>query len=117
MIKRTPYILGLLLLLGLSFAQLRAQRVPPPLNLPAQQRVETLHPTVGVHTRLAGLDEATIERTLVQVREMGATTIVDLFPWAWIQPRSPYAYDWAGSDMLVAHARRQGLEVIARLDF
>lgn len=117
MIKRMPHILTTLLLLWLSFAQLRAQRVPPPLNLPPQQQVETAHPTVGVHTRLAGLDEATIERTLAQVREMGATTIVDLFPWAWIQPRSPHAYDWAGSDMLVAHAHRQGLEVIARLDF
>ncbi|HEY1014969.1 MAG TPA: cellulase family glycosylhydrolase, partial [Herpetosiphonaceae bacterium] len=94
------------------------QRTPPALTLPPQQTVRTLHPGVGVHTRLGGLgDEAAIERTLAQVREMGATYIVDLFPWAYVQPRSPHAFDWHGSDMLIKHARRQGLQVIARLDF
>ena len=101
----------------LALVQVQAQRVPAALNLPAQQSVQTLHPTVGVHTRLNGQDEATIERTLRQVREMGATTIVDLFPWAWVQPRSPHAFEWAGTDMLIEHANRQGLQVIARLDF
>jgi hypothetical protein len=108
---------GLLLLIWLAFGQLQAQRTPAPLHLPAQQQVQTLHPTVGVHTRLTGLDEATIERSLIQVREMGATTIVDLFPWAMVQPRSPHAFDWSGSDAMIEHARRQGLQVIARLDF
>ena len=102
----------------LSLLHLREQRVPPPLHLPSQQHVQTLHPTVGVHTRLSGLgDEQLIERTLAQVREMGATTIVDLFPWAYVQPRSPHAFDWRGADMMIAHAQRQGLEVVARLDF
>jgi hypothetical protein len=33
-----------------------------------------------------------------------------------VQPRSRYGYDWAGADMVVEHARRQGLTVVARLD-
>ncbi len=107
-----------LLLLIIGVGQLWMQRVPPPLHLPPQQHVATLHPTVGVHTRLSGLgDSALIEQTLTQVREMGATTIVDLFPWAYVQPRSPYAYDWYGSDLVIEQAQRQGLAVIARLDF
>jgi hypothetical protein len=47
---------------------------------------------------------------------MGATWVVDLFPWAYIQPRGPRSYDWRGADLLVAHARQQGLQIIARLD-
>ena len=100
-----------------GFGQFARQRTPPALNLPSQQTVQTMHPIVGVHTRLTGLDEATIERNLVQVREMGATTIVDLFPWAFIQPRSPHAFEWHGADIVIEHAQRQGLTVIARLDF
>ncbi|MBA3470646.1 MAG: hypothetical protein H0T53_13495 [Herpetosiphonaceae bacterium] len=115
--RRWPLVGGLLLLGWLAFGQLAAQRTPTPLHLPPQQQVQTLHPTVGVHTRLTGLDEATIERTLIQVREMGATTIIDLFPWAMVQPRSPHAFDWAGTDAVIEHAQRQGLQVIARLDF
>lgn len=102
---------------GVALLQLYRQRVPPAFNLPTAASVQTQHPIVGIHTRLMGLDEPTIRRTLQQVREMGATTIIDLFPWAVIQPRSANSYEWTGSDMLIAHAQRQGLTVIARLDF
>lgn len=106
--------LGLALLLGMQFWALRA---PARLHLPEQQRVETTNPKIGVHTRLTGVgDEAYIERSLRQVREMGASWIVDLFPWAYVQPRSRYGFDWAGADMVIGHARRQGLTVVARLD-
>jgi polysaccharide biosynthesis protein PslG len=47
---------------------------------------------------------------------MGATWVVDLFPWAYIQPRGPRSFDWRGADLLVAHARQQGLQIVARLD-
>ncbi|WP_110516087.1 GH39 family glycosyl hydrolase [Herpetosiphon llansteffanensis] len=104
-------------MLSIAVLQLYRQRVPPAFNLPAVASVQTTHSIVGIHTRLMGLDEATIRRTLQQVREMGATTIIDLFPWAVIQPRSGNSYEWTGSDMLIAHAQRQGLTVIARLDF
>jgi polysaccharide biosynthesis protein PslG len=111
--KSALYIL-LPLLLALQFWSLRT---PARLHLPEQQRVATSNPKIGVHTRLAGIgDEAYIARSLSQVREMGASSIVDLFPWAYAQPRSRYGFDWAGFDMMIQHASRQGLTVIARLD-
>ena len=78
-----------ILIAVLAGAQLWSPRIVRPLNLPAQQSVRTTNPKIGVHTRLTGIgDEAYIARTLQQVREMGATWIVDLFPWAYVQPRS-----------------------------
>jgi hypothetical protein len=101
-------------LLAIQFWSLRA---PRRLHLPEQQRVITNNLKIGVHTRLTGVgDEAYIARSLQQVREMGASWIVDLFPWAYVQPRSRYGFDWAGSDMVDEHATRQGLIVVARLD-
>jgi len=114
--RQIPLLLmiALMPLLGLQFF---GPRQPRPLNLPAPQTVETRNPMIGVHTRLTGVgDEAYIQRTLAQVREMGAPWIVELFPWAYAQPRSRYGYNWAGADMVIAHARRQGLTVVARLD-
>lgn len=111
------YKLVLLLIILLATLQFYALRAARPLHLPAQQTVRTTNPKVGVHTRLAGFgDEALTERTYQQVREMGASWVVELFPWAYVQPRSRYGYDWAGADMIIQHARRQGLTVVARLD-
>jgi hypothetical protein len=111
---RAALLFALAAILALQFYSLRA---PRPLHLPAQQRVVTTNPKIGIHTRLTGVgDERYIARSLEQVREMGATWIVDLFPWAYAQPRSRYGFDWAGSDMVVEHAARQGLTVVARLD-
>lgn len=101
----------------LLLAQLLATRQPRPLDLPPQQQVISTNPLIGVHTRLTGVgDETYVRRTLEQVREMGANWVVELFPWAYVQPRSRYGYDWAGADMVIEHARRQGLTVVARLD-
>ncbi len=111
--------LRLLLLLTLIVGglQLLAPRTFPPPRLPSQQVVETRNPKIGVHMRLSGTDdEAALDEQLSQVREMGGNWIVDLFPWAYVQPRGPRAYDWRGADLLMAHAKRQGLQVIARLD-
>lgn len=107
----------ILLAVAAAAIQLWTPRVVRPLHLPAQQQVVTTNPKIGVHTRLTGYgDEAYIQQTLAQVREMGASWIVDLFPWAYVQPRSRYGFDWAGSDMVIAHAQRQGLTVVARID-
>lgn len=101
-----------------ALLQYLAPRLPRPLDLPPQQTVRTVNPKLGVHTRLAGVaDEAYVRRTLELVREMGAAWIVELFPWSYTQPRSRYGFDWKGADMIMAHARRQGLQVVARLDF
>ncbi|MGQ9889484.1 MAG: beta-galactosidase [Aggregatilineales bacterium] len=84
-----------------------------PLGPP--QSVVTNKPQVCVHTRL--IDEVwewTIQRSLQLVREMGASTIVEFFPWAYLEPQQG-RYDWAAADRIVKHARNQGLQVIARM--
>lgn len=80
-----------------------------------QQRVVTTNPKMGVHTRLTDeVEPWKIKRTLEMVREMGAPWIVEYFPWAYREP-APGFFDWGHSDLVMEHAERQGLAVIARL--
>jgi hypothetical protein len=80
-----------------------------------QQTVQTEHPIVCVHTRLTDeVQEWVIQRSLRLVREMGATTIVEFFPWPYYEPVKGQ-FDWRRSDLIIGHARTQGLTVIARL--
>jgi hypothetical protein len=55
-----------------------------------------------------------IQRTLQLVREMGASTIVDFLPWAYVES-SKGNYDWHHADRIIDMARHEGLQVIARL--
>lgn len=89
---------------------------PAPLvALGPQRAVHSINPKVGIHTRLTDeVEPWKIKRTLEMVREMGATRIVEYFPWAYYEP-SPGSYDWTHADLVVDHARSQGLTVIARL--
>jgi hypothetical protein len=90
---------------------------PGQIELGPQQTVLTANSKMGIHTRLTDEVEAwKIKRTLVMVREMGAPWIVEYFPWAYREP-FPGIFDWSHSDLVIAHARRQGLKVIARLGF
>jgi len=50
------------------------------------------------------------------VHELGAPWIVELFPWAYAQPRSAYGYDWTGFDRIIDQAHSRGITIIARLD-
>ena len=90
---------------------------PPPVlvTLGAPQTVQTTNPKIGVHTRLTDeVEEWKIAKTVELVREMGSPWIVEYFPWAYIE----YAqgrYDWTHADLVVDHARQQGLTVVARL--
>jgi len=104
---------GLLLLLALL-----AGRPPsPPVALGPQQTVHSVNPKLGIHTRLTDeVEPWKIKRTLEMVRELGAGWIVEYFPWAYYEP-SPGRFDWSHADLVVDHARRQGLTVIARLGF
>jgi hypothetical protein len=93
--------------------------VPPPgiVLLGPQQQVSSINPKIGVHTRLTDeVEEWKIKHSLELVREMGAGWIVEYFPWAYSEPQKG-VYDWAHADMVIAHARRQGLQVIARIGF
>ncbi|MBE7549783.1 MAG: beta-galactosidase [Anaerolineales bacterium] len=106
-----PY-LALILLFTLL---LPASSPPGLLELGPQQSVITANPKMGVHTRLTDEVEAwKIKRTLEMVREMGAPWIVEYFPWAYHEP-FPGFFDWSHSDVVIDHANRQGLTVIARL--
>ncbi|MGC9521694.1 MAG: hypothetical protein ACP5HG_07405 [Anaerolineae bacterium] len=104
-----PYLLMLALVLV-------AVRPPGVLvTMPPAQNVRTANPKVGVHTRLTDEVEAwKVQRTLAMVREMGAPWIVEYFPWAYIEAQKG-RYEWDHSDMVIAHAQNQGLQVIARL--
>ncbi len=87
----------------------------PLVPLGPQQVVQSINSKIGVHTRLTDeVEPWKIKRTLEMVREMGATWIVEYFPWAYCEP-SPGRFDWSHADLVVDHARRQGLTVIARL--
>ncbi|MCB0196502.1 MAG: beta-galactosidase, partial [Anaerolineae bacterium] len=90
---------------------------PRPIELGPQQTVSTINAKMGVHTRLTDEVEAwKVKRTLEMVREMGAPWIVEYFPWAYREP-FPGIFDWSHSDLVIDHANRQGLNVIARLGF
>lgn len=79
------------------------------------QDVQTVHPIVGVHTRLTDeVEPWKIQRSLEMVRQMGAPWIVEYFPWPYIEVE-PGKYDWEHSDRVISHARNQGLTIIARL--
>lgn len=80
-----------------------------------QQHVVTINPKLGIHTRLTDeVEPRKIKRTLEMVREMGAPWMVEYFPWSYLEPVHGF-YDWTHADLVVDHANRQGLTVIARL--
>lgn len=107
-------ILLFLLIVGLS---LPAANPPRSIELGPQRAVTTTNTKVGVHTRLTDeVEPWKIKRTLEMVREMGAPWIVEYFPWAYREP-FPGIFDWSHSDLVIDHAERQGLTVIARLGF
>jgi hypothetical protein len=88
---------------------------PPRVTLGSPQTVETLHPQVCVHTRLTDeVEEWKIQRTMHLVRELGAPTIVEFFPWPYAE-NERNQYDWAHFDRIMRHAHNQGISVIARL--
>ena len=105
-------IIGLLMLFALV---LRLRPAPRDL-LPAETRVvKTAKPHVCAHTLLENeVEEKKILRSLELVRELGATTIVQFFPWAYAETRAEH-FSWDRFDRIVRHAERQGLRVIARL--
>ncbi|MCP5094582.1 MAG: cellulase family glycosylhydrolase [Chloroflexi bacterium] len=79
------------------------------------QTVTSSQPILSVHTRLTDeVEEWKIQHTLKMVREMGATSIVELFPWAYYQGKDG-GIAWEHPDLVINHAHAQGLNVIARI--
>lgn len=96
-----------------SFISPIASRAP----LGEQQTVESLKSQVCVHTLLENeVFEWKIQRSLELVREMGADTIVQFFPWAYFEPEKGH-FTWSQADKIVRHAKNQGIRIIARLGF
>jgi hypothetical protein len=88
---------------------------PPRAIVGVPQTVETTQPHLCVHTRLMEeVDEWKVQRTLALVREMGAPTIVEFFPWAYLEPEDD-SYNWESADRVVRHAKNQGIRVLARM--
>ena len=109
-------IAKLVLILGVIWALTVSPK--PLVTLGPQQTVRSINPKMGVHTRLTDeVEEWKIKRTLEMVREMGATWIVEYFPWAYVEPNRPGEGLWEHSDQVISHAKAQGLTVVARLGF
>lgn len=88
---------------------------PVRVQLTGGQTVQAVHDHVCVHTRLIDeVEEWKIQESLALVRHMGAGTIVEFFPWAYLEPQRGQ-YDWRQADRIIRHARDQGVRVIARL--
>lgn len=105
-------IRGAILIFVLS--QLTAPRLRVMLENPSRQ-VITDKPKVCVHTDLIHEPpESSIQMSLQLIREMGAPTIVEFFPWAYIE-RTPDVYDWGQPDLILKHAENQGVKIIARM--
>lgn len=119
-----PYIAGQLTRRAMPFAVRAAvlcivltqlAPAPPRAIVESPQTVQTQHPIVCVHTRFTDeVEDWKIQRTLQLVREMGAATIVDFFPWAYVET-APGVYDWHHPDRIITFAQEEGIHVIARL--
>ncbi len=84
-------------------------------TLGPKRMVESEMPILCAHTRFTDeVEEWKIRHSLEFAREMGARTIVEFFPWAYIEPRRGH-FQWEKVDRVLRHAENQGIEIIARL--
>ena len=114
-LARNP--LAFRLLLALPLLWLAGRPPQPVVRIGAPQTVQAINPKLGLHTRLTDeVEEWKIKRTLEMVRDMGASWIVEYFPWGYYEPEKG-TFDWSHPDMVVDHALAQGLTVLARIDF
>ena len=108
-------IKNILRLLFVASILLTIKPAPDLVVVGPPQTVNSTIPILGVHTRLTDeVEEWKIKRSLELVREMGATTIVEFFPWAYYQDDSGQVA-WQHPDLVIEHAHAQGLNVIARI--
>ena len=106
-----------IIIIGITLTVLVIRYFSSSVALGPQQVVQTINPKMGVHTRLTDeVEPWKIKQSLTMVREMGAPWIVEYFPWAYIE-ESPGRFNWAHADLVIDHANRQGLTVVARMGF
>ena len=103
--------------LALALVLALLQPAPALITFGEPQPVFTTAPILGVHTRLTDeVEEWKIQRTLQMVREMGASWIVEFFPWAYYQAEDG-SVAWEHQDLVIGHARANGLKVVARIGY
>lgn len=115
----TPRTLAIIIIsiVGITLAIAVFYEYRDSVPLGPQQTVQTINPKMGVHTRLTDeVEPWKIKRTLEMVRELGAPWIVEYFPWAYVEEKQG-SYNWVHADLVVDHANRQGLTLIARMGF
>jgi polysaccharide biosynthesis protein PslG len=104
---------------GIGGLVLAAALLPGPTSAllsAAGKPITTTNPLIGVHTRLTDeVEEWKIASTLQSARNMGASWVVEYFPWAYGEPE-PGVFRWEHSDLVVKYAVSQGLNVVARID-
>mgnify|MGYP001194571075 FL=1 len=104
-------------ILGIAFVLALLQPSPALITFGSPQAVVTTAPVLGVHTRLTDeVEEWKIQRTLQMVRQMGASWVVEFFPWAYYQSEDG-SVAWEHPDLVIGHAQANGLKVIARLGY
>ena len=104
-------------ILGIAFVLALLQPSPALVTFGSPQAVVTTTPVLGVHTRMTDeVEEWKIQRTLQMVRQMGASWVVEFFPWAYYQSEDG-SIAWEHPDLVIGHARANGLKVIARLGY
>lgn len=100
-------VIAVFLIAQIAPAGLRVTLDPP-------QTVLTQRPQMCVHTRLIEeVPEFRMQQTMRAIREMGVDTIVEFFPWAYVE-RSRGIDDWSQADKIFKYARNQGIKVYAR---
>lgn len=81
------------------------------------QRVETTDERICIHTRVTDeVQEGKLLKTFEMVRELGAATVIEYLPWAYVE-RQRGEYDWSHPDRIIKHIEYQGLRPIIRLGF
>lgn len=94
---------------------------PPAARRPARAAAPLVAPSpasdrVGVSAGLIFLDEASIERSLAQLRANGMHWLRETFYWGMLEPH-PGEFNWRRSDALMTAAARNGIDVVAILAY
>lgn len=99
----------ILLLIGVPF-------LPAPASRGTRASSANRDSILGIHGRLTDeVEPWKIDRSADMMVEMGASWLVEYFPWAYLEP-SKGKFDWAHADMVVNAAASRGLKLLARLD-
>jgi hypothetical protein len=91
--------------------------IPEDVIIGPDETVQTENEQVCLHTRVTDeVEEGKIQKTFIMAREMGAATVVEYLPWAYVEYEKD-EYDWNHPDRILLHMENQGIRPIIRLGF